>query len=221
MHHFSNLARNNALKIFFANLLLPTIFFRNIFTHNFHTLSSHTIFTPMRRRSSHQFLALLMKCNIRIHCGRKGHGLSSSPFIFVMKFSRILSSRKETLLTTQPHFPGRLNVLERGYVLYMIYRMQAWDEGCVVTAVSERTLWIGLDASKAFGFRAMIFHVTKRFDKWPSCSDPQPNMFLSRLLTSAEKNYWPSESETKRIVWTLRKVRYMVKSSQKYAEDTD
>ena len=64
----------------------------------------------------------------------------------------------------------------------------------------------------------MVFHVkddAKKFDKWPSRSDAEPIMFLSRLLTSAEKTYWPTEFEIAGIVWTLRKVRHMVESSKK------
>ena len=84
---------------------------------------------------------------------------------------------------------------------------------------SKRTLWIDLDASKEFGFGAMVFHVKtdgKRDankSKWPSRAEAEPIMFLSRLLTSAERNYWPTELEIAGIVWTLKKVRHMVESS--------
>ena len=63
----------------------------------------------------------------------------------------------------------------------------------------------------------MIFHVkddAKDFTKWPSRADAETIMFLSRLLTGAEKNYWPTELEIAGIVWTLRKVRHMIESSK-------
>ena len=69
----------------------------------------------------------------------------------------------------------------------------------------NRTLWIDLDASKEFGFGAMVFHVkapNKDLDKskWPSRNDSELIMFLFRLLTAAEKNYWPTELEIAGIV---------------------
>lgn len=63
----------------------------------------------------------------------------------------------------------------------------------------NKTLWIDLDASKEFGFGAVLFHA--RTDevlpegKWPPRSAICPIIFLSRLLTQAKKNYWPTELE--------------------------
>ena len=42
----------------------------------------------------------------------------------------------------------------------------------------------------------------------------EPIMFLSRLLTAAEKNYWPTELEMAGLVWTIKKVRHLVQSSE-------
>ena len=42
----------------------------------------------------------------------------------------------------------------------------------------------------------------------------EPILFLSRLLTSAEKNYWPTELKIAGFVWVLKKVRHMVESSE-------
>ena len=81
----------------------------------------------------------------------------------------------------------------------------------------SRTLWIDLDASKEFGFGAVVFHVKRdaKFDKgWPSRMDVEPIMFLSRLLAQAERNYWPTELEIAGIVWVLKKVRHMIESSK-------
>lgn len=63
----------------------------------------------------------------------------------------------------------------------------------------KKTLWIDLDASKEFGFRAIVFHTASNEimpeGQWPSASTIQPVLFLSRLFTLAETNYWPTELE--------------------------
>ena len=38
-------------------------------------------------------------------------------------------------------------------------------------------------------------------------------MFLSRMLTSAEKDYWPTELGIAGFVWTVKKVRHLIESS--------
>lgn len=64
---------------------------------------------------------------------------------------------------------------------------------------ADKTLCIDLDTSKKFGFGAVAFHTAGEDDlpegKWPSNTSMQPILFLSRLLTAAEKNYWPTELE--------------------------
>ncbi|KAJ9490152.1 hypothetical protein VN97_g3108 [Penicillium thymicola] len=40
-------------------------------------------------------------------------------------------------------------------------------------------------------------------------------MFLSRLLTPAEKNYWVTELEVSCITWTIKKVRHLIETAQK------
>lgn len=81
----------------------------------------------------------------------------------------------------------------------------------------SRPLWIDLDASREWGFGVQIFHVKKDYDgskgKWPPRTAIEPIMFLSRMLTAAEKNYWPTELEIAGFVWTIKKVRHMVESS--------
>ncbi len=57
----------------------------------------------------------------------------------------------------------------------------------------EKVLWIDLNASKEFGFGAVVFHTTANEafpeGRWPSTTSVQPILFLSRLLTLAERNY--------------------------------
>ena len=64
----------------------------------------------------------------------------------------------------------------------------------------------------------MIFH-TSIDDKllqgrWPSSNSVRLILFLSRLLTTAERNYWPTELEIAGFVWVIKKVRHLVKSSR-------
>ncbi len=82
----------------------------------------------------------------------------------------------------------------------------------------DKILLIDLDAFKEFGFGAVIFH-TKTNERrlegyWRSRSSIQPVIFLSRLLTPVEKNYWPSELEIAGFVWVLKKIRHVVESSR-------
>lgn len=82
---------------------------------------------------------------------------------------------------------------------------------------STRPLFIDLDASKAWGFAAIIYHL--KHDRVPDTkvtrTDVQPIMFLSRCLNNAERNYWPTELEVAGIVWVVKKVRHMIESNQK------
>ena len=62
-----------------------------------------------------------------------------------------------------------------------------------------KILWIDLDASKEFGFGAIVFYTAANEalpeGRWPSTTLVQPIFFLSRLLTSAKRNYWPTKLE--------------------------
>ena len=82
----------------------------------------------------------------------------------------------------------------------------------------EKTFWIDLDAFKEFGFGAIVFHTASNEivpeGRWPSASTIQPVFFLSRLLTPAEKNYWPTELEIAGFVWVVKKVRHLIELSK-------
>lgn len=81
----------------------------------------------------------------------------------------------------------------------------------------SRTLWVDLDASKQ-GFGVMVFHTKREWKdesgKWPARTAVEPIMFISRLLTTAEAVYWPTELEIAGFVWTLKKIRHLVESSK-------
>lgn len=82
----------------------------------------------------------------------------------------------------------------------------------------DKIFWINLNALKEFDFGAMLFHTRTneelRKRQWPSCSAICPIIFFSRLLTPAEKNYWPTKLEIASFVWVIKKVRHVVKSFQ-------
>lgn len=82
----------------------------------------------------------------------------------------------------------------------------------------EKTLWIDLDPFKEFGFGVVVFHTTTDENlsnrHWPTSSSVQPIFFLSRLLTAAKRNYWPTELEITGFVWVVKKVRHLIESSR-------
>ena len=77
----------------------------------------------------------------------------------------------------------------------------------------KRKLHIDIDASKVWGFAAMVYHVRNEKDA-PSRGDIQPIMFLSKSINQAERNYWPTELEVAAIVWVVRKVRHLIEATE-------
>lgn len=79
----------------------------------------------------------------------------------------------------------------------------------------EKILWIYLNASKELGFGAVVFYTIidkVLFNKpWPISSSV---LYLSRLFTAVEKNYWLTELEITGFVWVIKKVRHLVEFSQ-------
>lgn len=79
-----------------------------------------------------------------------------------------------------------------------------------------RQLFADIDSSKETGMGGMIYHVkgTVKPGEYPPRRDVEPIVFLSRLLTSAETRYWPTELELAGLVWVLRKIRHLVETSK-------
>jgi hypothetical protein len=76
-----------------------------------------------------------------------------------------------------------------------------------LTHFPTRRLYADLNASKAFGFSVVIYHVKgdgeaslNPLDKYPNRSDIEPIMFLSRMHAPAETRYWPTELEVAGLV---------------------
>ncbi|KAJ5411116.1 uncharacterized protein N7487_005475 [Penicillium crustosum] len=64
----------------------------------------------------------------------------------------------------------------------------------------------------------MVFHVKLDYAHTnlkvtPPSTVVEPIMFLSRLLTPAEKHYWETELEVSCIVWVVRKIRHMIEAA--------
>ena len=66
----------------------------------------------------------------------------------------------------------------------------------------------------------MVYHVNETVTKQgkdvkdsPRTS-VQPILFPSRMLNTAEANYWPTELEIAGIVWTVKKVRHLIDSTE-------
>ncbi|KAL3428067.1 hypothetical protein PVAG01_01576 [Phlyctema vagabunda] len=84
----------------------------------------------------------------------------------------------------------------------------------LVHFAAERRLYIDVDASKAFGIGGIVYHCKNESEGYPRRNDIEPIMFLSRALSPAEKNYWPTELEMAGLVWILRKTRFMLESTK-------
>lgn len=80
----------------------------------------------------------------------------------------------------------------------------------------HKTLWIDLDAFKEFQFRAVVFHTSTNENlpqgSWPNNGFVKPYLFLFRLLTSVENNYWLTELEIASFVCMVKKVRHLIES---------
>ncbi|KAH4258570.1 hypothetical protein HBI04_146040 [Parastagonospora nodorum] len=110
-----------------------------------------------------------------------------------------------------------------------------------------RPLYIDIDASKVWGFGAFVYHV--KDDPEPVMEDVspppgfedlengptawlkkvkdfpdgtiQPIMFLSKRLSPAEENYYPTELEMSAVVWVAQKLRQVIAASRKTFIFTD
>lgn len=75
-----------------------------------------------------------------------------------------------------------------------------------------------MDASKKFGFKAIVFYTTsdKAIPKgrWLSATTIELIFFLSRLFVPTKRNYWPMKLEITGLVWVMKKVRHIIKLSK-------
>ena len=98
----------------------------------------------------------------------------------------------------------------------------------------KRQLYVDVDASKRFGFGAIVYHVKDKVDSQPQAkgavndnsqypsqkdkdktgvrrSDIEPILFLSKCLIPAETRYWPTELEVAGLVWVVKRIKHMIR----------
>ena len=84
---------------------------------------------------------------------------------------------------------------------------------------SRRSLFINLNASKKFDFEAHLYYVKKKClknfqsEQFSSRHFIESIFFFNRLLTSIKIRYWSTELKIVDIVWVLKKVRHIIKTS--------
>ena len=74
----------------------------------------------------------------------------------------------------------------------------------------SRRLFVDIDGSKEFGIAAMMYHVKNEVTKDFVRTNVQPILFLSKVLSPAERNYWPPKLEIATLVYTIRKIRHLI-----------
>ena len=80
----------------------------------------------------------------------------------------------------------------------------------------NRILWIDLNKSKERKFDIMIFHFKKEIlDAIVSLQTQiESIIFLNRLLTAIEMNYWSTELKMTALIWVIKKIRHLIESSK-------
>ena len=81
---------------------------------------------------------------------------------------------------------------------------------------SRRQFYVDLNSSKKIDIEAMIYHFDRDWKKKKSYSfrkSVRSFMFFSRLLNSVETRYWFIELEFAELIWILKKIRHLVKST--------
>jgi hypothetical protein len=134
-----------------------------------------------------------------------------------------LQSRKTMLLRSAPSGNARQHYTQATELIptpreeeaFRIYQETLREHHRLAHFVATRRLYIDVDASKEFGVGVMVYHVKGD----PAAldirkDDIEPIMYLSKCLSQAERNYWPTELEVAGLVFALKKTRKMVQSSR-------
>jgi hypothetical protein len=80
-----------------------------------------------------------------------------------------------------------------------------------------RKLFMNVNIFKKRNIEAMIFHVKNDSDEeiiFRRC-DIKSIMFLSKIFISTETRYWFTELKMTEVIWIIRKVRHLIKTSKK------
>ena len=79
---------------------------------------------------------------------------------------------------------------------------------------SSCQLYIDINVFKQYDFDAVVYHVEEDLKKITefSCHKIQLILFLSKLLTSVEWNYWFIEMKMTELVWIMWKTKHLIES---------
>lgn len=84
---------------------------------------------------------------------------------------------------------------------------------------AAKELLIYVDASKDHGYAAALHQVHE--EPGHEGGVEFPILYLSKMLNSAERNYWPTELEIAGLVWVIMKVRHLVEDCDRVILVTD
>ncbi|KAJ5252623.1 hypothetical protein N7489_003033 [Penicillium chrysogenum] len=133
------------------------------------------------------------------------------------KKSEPLQIRKTELLRGSP-IKGRPHPTEKELASFDAIQAVFQDPQWLAHWDRTRRLYFDIDASQEGGHGAMVFHIKREYThsnmkQPPPSTAVEPIMFLSRVLTPAEKHYWATELEISCLVWVVRKIRHMVEAA--------
>jgi hypothetical protein len=129
----------------------------------------------------------------------------------LLKNSSTKARRKEFINRT------RIILINREMISFLLLQENLIKITLLIHFDKIKWLWIDLDEFKKFNFEMIVFHVIKKFLKkiWSTKNDIQSIMFLSRLLTSSERNYWLIELKTTELIWVIKKIRHFIQFFEK------
>ena len=80
----------------------------------------------------------------------------------------------------------------------------------------DKVLYVFLDASKELGFGVAAYQLEGAAAEdilKPQKASLRPTIFLSKRLTPAERNYWPTDLELAGLVWAVKRLRIYVEQT--------
>ena len=76
----------------------------------------------------------------------------------------------------------------------------------------KQHFYINLNASKQHDFDIIIYHFKSETTDISNCINVESILFLSKLLSKTENNYWLMKLKIINLVWSIHKVRHMIKT---------
>ena len=80
---------------------------------------------------------------------------------------------------------------------------------------TKKQLFIDFDINKKFDFEVILYYMKKIFrkndEKYSSYYAIKLILFFSRFIIDIESKYWSIELKITRIIWVLKKTRYIIK----------